>query len=104
MTDFILPLFFTMFGLAIVWLILVVLLFRSLAKNFPAMPAQKHWQVTFAVLSPRPDCRIAYSYSSHSQTRVAWTCNLVRANVMRLLLVVYLLGFGSARLPSFVAR
>lgn len=91
MTQYTIPLFFFMFVLAIVWLVLVQLLFRSLAKNHPAMYER--------IGSPRGfEPKATPALLSFLFTRKPESLGdrpmLVRANVMRTLLAVYLIGFA----------
>ena len=91
MTNYTIPLFFSMFALAIVWLVLVQLLFRSLAKNHPTMYER--------IGSPRGfESRATSALFSFLLTRKPESLGdkamLVRANIMRALLAVYLVGFS----------
>ncbi len=91
MSNYIIPLFFSMFALAVVWLVLVQLLFRSLAKHHPAMyqrigsPRGFEPQATPALFS--------FLLTSKPES-LGDKAMLVRANLMRSLLAVNLIGFA----------
>jgi hypothetical protein len=91
MTQYILPLFFTMFVLAIVWLVLVQLLFHSLAKNHPAMHERIGSPRGF---EPRATPALLSFLLTRKPESLGDSAILVRANIMRVLLVVYLVGFA----------
>ena len=91
MSNYVIPLFFTMFALAIVWLVLVQLLFSALAKRHPAMYER--------IGSPRGfETKATSALFSFLLTRKPESLGdqamLVRANIMRALLAMYLVGFA----------
>ncbi|WP_372018041.1 hypothetical protein [Pseudoxanthomonas sp. 10H] len=91
MTNFTLPLFFALFCLAIVWLVLVQMLFRALADKHPEMhqrigsPRGFGAQATSALLS---------FLLTRKPESLGDRAVLLQANVMRVLLVVYVASFA----------
>jgi hypothetical protein len=91
MQEFLFPLFFTMFGLAIVWLVLAFTLFARLKSDYPEMHK--------ILGSPRGfEPQATQALFSFLLTRKPESLNdsglLVQANVMRVLLVIYVVGFA----------
>lgn len=91
MSNYILPLFFAMFSLAIVWLVLVVLLFRSLAQRHPAMHQRIGSPRGF---EPQATAALFSFLLTRKPESLGDRAILLRANVMRVLLAVYVVGFG----------
>jgi hypothetical protein len=91
MSNYAIPLFFSMFALAIVWLVLVKWLFHSLAKRHPTMyerigsPRGFEPEATSALLS---------FLLTRKPESLGDTAMLVRANVMRAMLAVNIIGFA----------
>ena len=90
MSQYTIPLFFSMFVLAIVWLVLTQLLFRSLAKKHPAMYERIGSPRGF---EPNATSALFRFLCTRKPESLGDSAMLVRANVMRVLLAVYLLGF-----------
>lgn len=91
MSSFIIPLFFTLFCLAIVWLVLVQVLFRALAERHPDMhrrigsPRGFGARTTSALLA----FLLTGKPESLGDRRLLW-----QSNVMRILLAAYVTGFA----------
>jgi hypothetical protein len=90
MTEDVLLLFFSLFALAMLWLVLVSVLFRTLAKKHPAM----HQRIG----SPRgfePQATVAlFSFLlTRKPESLGDSAVLRQANIMRALLATYLAGF-----------
>jgi hypothetical protein len=91
MTNFIILLFFAMLSLAIVWLVLVQVLFRTLANKHPEMhkrlgsPRGFETQATSALLT---------FLLTRKPESLGDRVVLLQTNVMRVLLVVYVTGFA----------
>ncbi len=91
MTIPVTPLFFSLIGLAIVWLVSTLLLFRSLEKKHPAMHER--------IGSPRGfESQAAVALLSFLLTNKPESLDdgaiLLHAHLMRVLLVVHLVGSG----------
>lgn len=91
MTNFIVLLFFAMLSLAIIWLVLVQILFRALANRHPEMHKR--------IGSPRGfETQATSSLLSFLLTRKPESLGdraiLVQTNAMRVLLIVYVAGFA----------
>ena len=91
MSIYVISLFFSMFALAIVWLVLVQLLFRSLAKNHPAMYERIGSPRGF---EPKATSALFSFLLTRKPESLGNQALLVRANVMRVLLAVYVVGFA----------
>ena len=91
MQDFRLPLFFAMFGLLIVWLVLVLVLFAKIKSNHPKMyqllggPNAFEGKATQVLLS----FLFSRKPESLQDSRL-----LMHTNIMRALLVVYVIGLA----------
>ncbi|WP_440224223.1 hypothetical protein ACQQ2N_03150 [Dokdonella sp. MW10] len=91
MTHHVVPIFLSLFGLAIVWLVSALLLFRSLEERHPAM----HQRIG----SPRgfePQAGVALLgfLLTNKPESLGDRTILLHAHLMRVILVVHLVGFG----------
>ncbi len=91
MSSYVLPIFLSMFGLAIVWLVLAVVLFRSLAQKHPAMHQRIGNPRGF---EPQATAALFSFLLTRKPESLGDSATLLHANLMRVLLIVYVVGFG----------